>query len=356
MGAALSVIVGSRAAEHVAQYGWRGGDVRFLLGASGGPKWLILGHLDRFLSSQFLFEGRHKPLLAIGSSVGTWRHACMAMADPASAFDRFEDIYLRYEYSPRPSAQEVSDSSFAMLEHVLGPGGAREVLANPQLHSYIVTARGIGFSGSEGGPSLVLGMAMSAIGNMLDRRLLSRHFQRVIFTSEHAPPLIPAGFASQQVVTEPHELARVLHASGSIPFVFTGERDLGGAPEGHYWDGGIIDYHFCLDELQGFVDQPIVLYPHFRSKLTSGWFDKFLPWRRNSAAFCSSLVLVSPSDEFIASLPFKKIPDRNDFVRLTPEDRRAYWSECVERSQELRAEFEALVAGPDPLAGVEVQR
>ncbi|MEM8943485.1 MAG: patatin-like phospholipase family protein [Pseudomonadota bacterium] len=355
MGNALSVVAGSRAAEHIAQYGWRGRDVRFLLGASGGPKWLILGHLDRYLSSRFLFEDRQKPLLAIGSSVGTWRHACMAMSDPVAAFDRFEEIYLRYGYSPKPSAQEVSDSSFAMLEHVLGPGGAREVLTNPQFHSYMITARGIGLSGTEGGLPLILGMALSAIGNTLHRRLLNHHFQRVLFSDDRAPPLLPNGFASQQVVTQPQELTRVLHASGSIPFVFTGERNLGGAPEGHYWDGGIIDYHFCLDELRGFVEQPIVLYPHFRANLTPGWFDKFLPWRRDSVAICESLVLVSPSAEFIASLPFKKIPDRNDFMRLSPEDRRSYWSECVHRSRELRDEFAALVSGSDPLAGVSVR-
>ena len=37
-----------------------------------------------------------------------------------------------------------------------------------------------------------------------------------------------------------------LHASGAIPFVLTGERDISGAPPGQYWDGGIIDYHFDL--------------------------------------------------------------------------------------------------------------
>ena len=63
---------------------------------------------------------------------------------------------------------------------------------------------------------------------------------------------------------------------------------------------------------------------------------------------------MAPSKEFVASLPMEKIPDRTDFTKLSPEQRRAYWRSCIERSKELALAFSALVDGPDPLAGVRI--
>ena len=66
------------------------------------------------------------------------------------------------------------------------------------------------------------------------------------------------------------------------------------------------------------------------------------------------LVMLCPSQEFIADLPHGKIPARNDFARLSPEDRVHYWETCVERCKALAEEFAELIAASDPLAGVRV--
>jgi hypothetical protein len=144
-------------------------------------------------------------------------------------------------------------------------------------------------------------------------------------------------------------LRQSLHASGAIPFVLTGERDIPGAPPGQYWDGGIIDYHFDLDQYRG---EGLILYPHFRAGIVPGWFDKFLPWRQGALRDARSLVLLCPSPDFVATLPHGKIPDRGDFGRFSPEDRVHYWETCVAAANALAEEFAALVDGPDPLAGV----
>ena len=47
------------------------GSVRAFVGASGGPKWLVLHGLDRVLMPWLLAEAR--PIHAIGSSIGSWR-------------------------------------------------------------------------------------------------------------------------------------------------------------------------------------------------------------------------------------------------------------------------------------------
>jgi hypothetical protein len=235
-----------------------------------------------------------------------------------------------------------------MLGHILGEAGAARIVEHPWLHSYIVTARGRGAAGRTHTALLGPALGAAALANAIDRRLLQGFFQRVLFRSRAAPALPLCDFAARQVTLEAATVAPALHASGSIPFVLAGERDIAGAPRGHYWDGGIIDYHFDPRPLG---DAGLILYPHFRADLTTGWFDKFLPWRRRQAPDLDRLVLLSPSDAFVDSLPGRKIPDRSDFTRMTPEARIRYWRRCIERSRELAEDFAALTAQADPLAG-----
>lgn len=345
---ALDIYLGPKAAAKIAEHGWSGDLFDTVVGASGGPKWLILGHLDRVLFSEFLLENRQQPLKAIGSSVGSWRHACLAMSDPKSAIDRFENIYLNWEYSAKPDVKEVSAASAAMLTHILGEQGADALIQHSNLHSYIVTARGRGLTSAQAALPLAMGMGGAAIANAVGRRHLHRSFQRVVFSSQGASRFGPEDFHTQHVSLHSDNLAKALHASGSIPFVLAGERDIPGAPSGHYWDGGIIDYHF---DLGAFEAQSLILYPHFRSDLTTGWFDKLLPWRRYREPQWGNLVLLCPSTEFIASLPGGKIPDRSDFTQLSPKERQRLWRICVERSKELAEDFAKQLESKDPLAG-----
>ncbi|MFT4767168.1 MAG: hypothetical protein ACI8RN_000293 [Glaciecola sp.] len=344
----LSIYLGRNAARRIADKGWSGRDISLLLGASGGPKWLILGQLDRLLFGRFLMQDRTDALQAVGSSIGSWRHACLAQDDPAAALDRFEDIYVNWNYSEQPDIHEISAASITMLGHIFGHSGANSVINHPLLHSYVVTARGRGLNSSCHRAGLALGMGCAVIANSLHRELLASQFQRVMFTSEGAPPLPFNDFQSTQVTLQPDTVPLALHASGSIPFLLAGERDIPQAPLGHYWDGGIIDYHFDLTALS---EQPLILYPHFRGDLTTGWFDKFLPWRRQHSPTADNLILICPSNDFIASLPDGKIPDRSDFTRIPPQERLHYWRTCIERSRELADDFQSQLDSPDPLRG-----
>lgn len=347
---ALNVLLGRQAAEQLAEHGWRSDLFDRLFGASGGPKWLILGELDRVLFRDFLPTGRTRPLAAIGSSIGAWRHASLAQPDPAAAIQRFEEAYVHWQYSERPDAREISDASLRMLEILLG-GGAGNVAAHGWLHTYIVTARGRGPAGARSKALLAPAMGSAGVANAVSRSLLSGLFQRVIFASEGAPALPLQDFNTQHCKLTPETVAPVLHATGSIPFLLSGERDIPGAPAGHYWDGGIIDYHFAPES---FVGDGLILYPHFRGDLTVGWFDKFLPWRREQMPAIDKLVLICPSPEFIASLPHGKIPDRSDFKAMSEKARQAYWRQCILRSRELAEEFQSLITGTDPLAGTRI--
>ena len=352
MARALSVCMGKEAAARIARDGWSTDLFSLLLGASGGPKWFVLGHLDRVLFGDFLQRGR-QPLSVLGSSIGSWRHACLAMPDPVAAIDRLEEGYLHQRYSQKPNATEVSEVSRRILEGLLGTNGAAELVDHPRIHSHIVTARGRGPAASSSTPLLATGMGAAALSNTLSRRLLKHHFQRVVFHSgpQANPGLHFNDFATRYAALQAGNVAACLHASGAIPFVLTGEKDIAGAPPGQYWDGGIIDYHFDLAQYSG---DGLILYPHFSHHVIPGWFDKFLPRRRAAIHEYERLVLLCPSAEFTAALPMAKIPDRSDFKNLTEDARIRYWQQCVESSRALAEEFIALTGGNNPLSGVTV--
>lgn len=343
---ALDIYLGDTAAARIGEHGWDATLFDLLLGASGGPKWLILGQLDRVLFSEFLPAERAEPLRAVGSSVGSWRHACLAQEDPVAAIDRFEDIYVNWEYREKPGVEEISAASHSMIEHVLAGSGAERLVEHPWLQSYIVTARGRGPASARNNAAVGAGMGTAALANAIHRKVLAGFFQRVVFSSRGAEVLPYGDFATARVDLQPRTVPKALHASGSIPFLLAGERDIDGAPRGHYWDGGIIDYHFAPQTLAG---DGLVLYPHFRGDLTAGWFDKFLPWRRHKPPAVGQLVLLCPSESFIASLPQQKIPDRSDFTNLSPAARIGYWRECIERSRELADDFASQLESADPL-------
>lgn len=349
---ALSVFLGREAAGRIAREGWSADLFSLLLGASGGPKWLILGQLDRLLFGDFLARGE-RPLSVLGSSIGSWRHACLAMPDPVAAIDRLEKGYLAQHYDARPAPARVSAVSLDILQQLLGEDGPAALVDHPRIHSHIVTARGIGPAAAPSNALLATGMGAAALGNVLSRRLLNLQFQRVVFHNRASPAagLALEDFNTTYCALREDNLTAVLHASGAIPFVLTGERNIPGAPPGQYWDGGIIDYHFDLGQYRG---TGLLLYPHFSANVIPGWFDKFLPWRQAAIHDRDALVLLCPSEEFIAGLPLGKIPDRSDFSRLQQEQRLRYWEQCIERSKALAEEFAELLHGGDPLRGVTV--
>jgi hypothetical protein len=272
------------------------------------------------------------------------------MPDPVAAIDAMEEAYLSQHYASKPTAAEVSEVSREILRRVLGGAGADALANHPRIHSHIVTARGRGAAGASSTPLLATGMGAAALGNAISRRLLSAQFQRVVFHS-HAQPnpgLAFEDFATRYCRLREDNVATALHASGAIPFVLTGERDISGAPPGQYWDGGIIDYHFDLAQYRG---EGLILYPHFSAGVIPGWFDKFLPWRKAAIDDIDKLVLLCPGKAFTADLPHGKIPDRSDFNRLPHDERVRYWEQCIARAGALAEEFAELLEGGDPLRG-----
>ena len=217
---ALSVYMGREAADRIGRDGWSADLFDLLLGASGGPKWFILGHLDRLLFGHFLTSGT-RPLTVVGSSIGSWRHACLAMEDPVSAVDRLEQGYLYQHYATAPTADEVSEVSLAMLDKVLGDNGARALAGHPRFRSHIVTARGRGPAAAASSPLLATGMGVAALGNAVSRRLLKLHIvYRIILDQVYL-----GGYSFTKFHQSPNVLRLIVDA---LPdHIFVGDRSFG---------------------------------------------------------------------------------------------------------------------------------
>ncbi|MSR11853.1 MAG: patatin-like phospholipase family protein [Gammaproteobacteria bacterium] len=337
----LQILAGPHALRRLREEGVHAEQFRVLLGASGGPKWFVLYGLDRYLFGEF-FRERQTILHTLGSSAGAWRMCCLATADPVAAIERLAKIYSNENYGKQPTVAEITDKARAMLQAVLGAQGAREIVENPIFKTHIIADRCKGLGSSHNQRLQMLALGAAAMANLLNRRTLSWFFQRTLFSSagESSPWLRLKDLDTQLAPLTTDNVFAAMMASGSIPFALAGERDIAGAQNGLYWDGGITDYHF---DLPFYAGDELVLYPHFYSSVIPGWFDKHLPWRRPHAENFRNVVLLAPSAAFVASLPYGKIPDRTDFKTLDYQSRQRYWQRVLDLSRYIADDFAQLV-------------
>jgi hypothetical protein len=341
---ALRFKAGAEAYREIRKHGFDPARVQTLIGASGGAKWLVLSQLDRVLIDALIVD-RTTPLHLIGSSIGAWRFACYAQLDPRAALERFEEAYLEQRYSARPTSAEVTARSREMLGVLLGRDGVDQILAHPTLRTHVIAARCRGATASSRRHILLAGLGVAAAMNAIERRWLGHFFVRTLFHDARAPPPFrdPHALATEHVPLTHGNLVDSIIATGAIPLVLDPVRDIAGAPAGVYRDGGIVDYHFDAELAQ--VGR-IALYPHFYGHVTPGWFDKHWPSRRARPRSLDRVLLVHPSDDFIARLPHERIPDRRDFERFDHASRVRYWREVVARCRRLADDLvEALHGG-----------
>jgi len=347
----LTILAGKVAATRIATQGWSPELFSTMISASGGAKMLGLAHLDRFLFGVYLQRTDH-PMALYGSSIGSWRNAALASPSPLASLLRLQDLYLNQgwdEADPRSAGEIVDDLCEQVIAGYCDDALINHLCQHPRFTSHIVTARGLGLNNNRRGVALGTGMALSAMGNLLSRRLLGKGFQRVVFSSGPSVGFDFQDFNTVHVPLAAANLKGSLLASGSIPFLMSGQRDLPGAPKGQYWDGGVIDYHF---DLENYVDEGLVLYPHFTDRVIKGWFDKGLRWRQNQSPLMDRIVLLAPSASYLARLPLNKIPDRGDFNKMSQSARYKYWSACIDASLELAESFDSIVSESNPMKNV----
>lgn len=324
---------GPAAFEDVRKHGFSVDRIGTIAGASGGAKWLVLSQVDRIIADRILpkLDG---PVHLIGSSIGSWRHSCYAQSDPLAAIDRFESAYLDQTYSPNPDMKEISDKAREILHYLFGEHGAAQVVSHPVFRSHIMTVRSGFLMSGDSRLQLSFGLTVAATANLINRRALGVFFSRGLFyDARDLPPFFEAkGFPLQQIMLSEENIIDAAAASASVPLVMAGIENIKGAPVGVYRDGGVIDYHLDLP-----LSEPdrLTLFPHFSERLIPGWFDKKLSWRKPNPQHTDRTILICPSAEFVSRLPFGKIPDRTDFLKMDQDQRMQSWRKTVNACREL---------------------
>ncbi|MCL1066738.1 alpha/beta hydrolase [Shewanella olleyana] len=337
---ALRLLAGKTAYQQIEQNGLTPSMFSQLFAASGGPKWIGVAGLDKYLFGEF-FADRQTPLYTMGASSGAWRLACLAQQDPLAAYARLEDLYIGQRYDHVPNRQEVTEQVERIISGVLGDNGGVDIVHNRIIQSHFVVCKAKHLNASRSRGKLALGLAATALTNAVSRRSLGWHFERVVFSHQQ----VKSPFSQlSDLPTEHAQLTRdninqVLLATGSIPLLLAPVKQINGISDGAYYDGGITDYHF---DMQTSAPEGLSLYPHFYPYMSPGWFDKSLKWRRAHQHYHNALIL-APTAEFIQSLPYQKIPDREDFKQLDSDSRIAYWRESLKRSEQLGEIFADIV-------------
>lgn len=339
-GGRLVFLAGVRALAAIRAQGLRPDDIKVVAGAAGGPKWLILGHLDRMLFGSW-FHGRRVKLYLLGSSIGSWRFAADSCADPVGAIDRMQDAYIHQVYNRKPTPREISEKSRSIIEYALGLNGPGEILSHAVNRLSLVAVRSRHLLASEQRLPLALGLAAAVTANFPKRPWLRWFFRQTLFSDPRNPPpfSVIGRKPNARCNMTPGNLKPALLASGSIPYLMQGVRHIPNAPRGVYRDGGAVDYH--LDVPFGLKGSGIVLFPHFSPRIIPGWFDKHLPWRQPSAGNMADVLLIAPSERFVSGLPNGKITDRSDFFSYAGDDRGRFdcWQHVAEAGKILADEF-----------------
>jgi predicted acylesterase/phospholipase RssA len=337
----LLFLAGENAYKKIRENGLSPDDIEVCVSASGAAKWLALYGLDKSVFGSWL-NNRKSPAYFFGTSIGAWKFAAACQNNSSRAFDILADKYIAQRYGKKITKEDVSETAQNILDEFLPPDKINEILNHPYYRISFSAVRCRKQAGNENSFVQSAALFKAAFLNFVKREYLARYFERTFFMDKRdIPPFASVnGFPINRVFLNNKNFKKALLASGSIPLVMKGVTEIDGAPNGVYRDGGMIDYHPVFN-FNGKNKNKIVLYTHFYKELIPGWFDKKFSNRRAGRKDLKDVLLLSPSEEFVSSLPEKRIPDRKDFNRLSGQDEKriSMWTESKEKSLVLGKEF-----------------
>lgn len=348
----IEIYAGNNALRTIQQHGLKQELFSHFLGASGGPKWFTLFGLDKYLFGEF-FKNRSNELNLIGSSAGAFRAACLSQNNPVTAINTLAYKYANTVYSSKPTPKEISNSAIEIVEAIFSGDSANEVIENKVFKAHFIVAKCQGLTAFDNKLLQGTGLISSILLNKIDRKLLTHQYQRYIFKNPNSNLSINDPYTFNNIYHDltPCNIKNALLASGSIPMVMSGVKSIAGSSQGTYRDGGIIDYHFDFylnnaNHLAKGEASNLVLYPHFSKSIKPGWFDKNSTRKVHTKSY-ENTVLIAPSQKFIESLPYNKIPDRTDFNTMDASTRIKYWEKVLEQTTQLAECFHEVVTSQD---------
>lgn len=261
----------------------------------------------------------------------------MTADDDGSAYEELIHEYVEQTYEGRPTPFEVSQTCRDYLARVFTQERVRHSLTLSKFQLNFTTALMASERPRSATTALALGKAL--LLNGVNRRHLGRVFKRAHFSVLPHPGKSPLRNAWDGIPTVEVELTKAnfhqgLTASGSIPMVLEGESAVAGSPPGHHFDGGLVDYHFEIEN----ANSPI-LYPHFSTDPIPGWLDRFFPYRKVKPLSREWLCLLVPSAEMIARFALQEFPDRRHFEKLSTTERKRAWRQTSQETEKMEAEL-----------------
>ncbi|OIP90731.1 MAG: hypothetical protein AUK24_03965 [Syntrophaceae bacterium CG2_30_49_12] len=340
----IHIKAGKRVYRIIQDGGFHLDHVTTYVGPAVGPRWLIASGFDLTLLQNDVL-GRKKPVLLVGSSSGAWRFAAWLQPEPEKSYRALLEAYIALTFKRKDKPATLLQSLSDVVNTYLEEDALPFALAKKKYRLAIITCRARHLVASEIKWVQRLGLGICFVMNALNRSFLYSFAERIVFYNGPKPPsfCLHDDFRGQYIPLSETNFKHVVLASGAIPLVVAGVRDIYGAPRGVYRDGGLTDYH--LGHNYTAKDDEITLFFHHQERIIPGWLDKRLTYRQPAADILENVLMVYPSREFILKLPGGKIPDRDDFKIFLddPAQRKRNWRQVVEQSAPLGEQFLDLV-------------
>jgi hypothetical protein len=283
----------------------------------------------------------------VGSSAGAWRFAAWLQPEAVKSYLALREAYIATTYGRKDNPATILESLKTVVDSFIEDDALPFALAGKQYRLAVLTCRMKHLTASERPWIQKAGFVLSFLANALHPSLIQRFADRVVFYSGPRPPdfCLRKGFRGRAVALSEINFKSAVIASGAIPLAVAGVRDIFGAPDGIYRDGGFLDYHLNQDYRT--QNGALTLFFHHQERIAPVWMDRRLKKRLPPRGSLDSVVMVYPSEKFVASLPEGRIPDRTDFATFIddPAARIANWRRAVDLSAPLGEEFLEMIAG-----------
>ena len=336
----IRVKAGKKAYALIKEGGFHFDLVTNYYGPAAGPRWLVASGFDLALLRNSVL-GQVQPVCLIGASAGAWRFAAWVQPEPEKSYRTLMEKYITTTYTRHDTSETVLKSLSAIINAYIEDDALPFAMSNKNYRLAVLTVRSKHLIASEWRSLQALGLGLAFLFNAIHR-----FFERVVFYQGAKPPhfCLVNGFRGQFIPLREVNFKYAVLASGAIPLVVGGVRDIYGAPKGVYRDGGMIDYH--LNQNYAARDEDVTLLFLHQERVVPGWMDKRLKHRQLPPDVLDNVLMVHLSDQFIQQLPGGKVPDRGDFKTFIddPGTRIRNWQQAVAQSAPLGEQFLELVA------------
>ncbi|MEW6349073.1 MAG: hypothetical protein AB1646_08415 [Thermodesulfobacteriota bacterium] len=331
---------GKAVIDTIRQQGLNPGKVAVFAAPAGGPKWFVCPGFDRTLIRTGFLNSRQEKVQLVGSSAGGWRCLAMACRDPLDAYEKLRIAYSRNIFTKDHNQLTISQALRGNVDAFITDADIPYILDHKTCRVAIHVVRAKGPAACENRAIQGAALLSAFVLNAASAKAMRALFERVVFFSGSDPPLFTVPpFDGTAIPLDGSNLREAALATGSLPYIVAGVKDVPGAPQGVYRDGGLLDYQLNLDYRPG--PECLTLFFHYQERIVPGWLDKVFNGRKPPAGSLDRVLQVFPGEDFLKLLPEGRLPDREDFVTFAdrPAERIRRWDEVSRLSDVLGEEF-----------------